>query len=155
MKTLSLFQQLKAVILGALLAIGLQLSAQSPHSLHSEVTVSAGINAASLDYAFCFGKSRRHIMEAGVMMVSRDPETGSDYSGFDLVYHFVLNTDDNLNFSVGIGGYGADFGVYLVIPLTFRYKFEEHFRLRARLTSLLGGAETVKVMPTIGFGVAF
>lgn len=161
MKAPLFFQSLRVIILGVLLSLGLQSVAQSPHS---EVTLNAGVNQIGLDYAFLLGETRRHIAEVGVRF--GDGYTSDNlnalyvqegYEGFEFLYHYVLNSDDKLNFSAGIGILyaGENVGGYASIPLTVRYKLEEHFRLRARLTSLIGGVESVKVLPTIGFGVAF
>ncbi|WP_417613242.1 hypothetical protein [Owenweeksia hongkongensis] len=160
MKAYPHFKSFRVIILGVLVALGFQSVAQSPHS---EVTLSAGINQVSLDYGFLFGQTRRHIVELGLVLgdaTTENPGVLSEVDGYDggsLLYHYVLNSNDKLNFSVGVGYQGGveDLKGYISIPLTFRYKFDEHFRLRARLTSLLGGAEDVKVMPAIGFGVAF
>ena len=159
MKASPRFKSFRVIVLGTLLTLGFQSLAQSPHS---EVTLSAGINQVNLDYAFLFGETRRHIAEFGVRIgdESRNPTAISQnvgYEGFEILYHYVLNSSEKLNFSAGLGYRGVveDFAGHISIPLTFRYKFEEHFTLRARLTSLLGGSEDVKVMPTIGFGVAF
>lgn len=131
------------------------LSAQSPHS---EVTLSSGINQARLDYAFLFGETRRHIIEAGLVLGNQNVNISTERTdGAELLYQYVLNTDDKFDFSLGLGvRVGGEPGwAYISIPLTFRYKMSEHFRLRARLTNLIGGSEDVKVAPTLGFGVAF
>jgi len=159
MKAPLFFQSLRVIILGVLLSLGLQSAAQSPHS---EVTLNTGINQIGLDYAFLFGETRRHIAEVGVRFggESSNPtalSANEGYEGFEILYHYVLNSNEKFNFSAGIGyrGVAEDFVGHISIPLSFRYKFDEHFRLRARLTSLLGGAENVNVLPTVGFGVAF
>lgn len=149
---------LKLAILALFLSFGFQSFSQSPHS---EVTLSAGINQLGLDYAFLFGETRRHIAEVGLRIGDGNRYPGllaeeGQYDGAEVLYHYVLNSHEKLNFSAGLGVLfaGDDEGGYISIPLTFRYKIEEHFRLRARLTSLFGGID-VKVLPSIGFGVAF
>lgn len=149
---------LKLAILALFLSFGFQSFSQSPHS---EVTLSAGISQLGLDYAFLFGETRRHIVELGLRIGDGNQDPGlfapvGQYEGPEVLYHYVLNSDEKLNFSAGLGVLftGDNEGGYISIPLTFRYKIEEHFRLRARLTSLHDGIE-VKVLPSIGFGVAF
>lgn len=145
----------KATAIACVLFFSTNLLAQSPHS---EVTLSSGINQARLDYAFLFGETRRHIIEAGFVLGNQNIDINTERTdGVELLYHYVLNADDKFNFSTGLGlRVGSEAGwAYISIPLTFRYKVSEHFLLRARLTNLIGGSEDVKVAPTVGFGVAF
>ncbi|WP_417592759.1 hypothetical protein [Owenweeksia hongkongensis] len=153
------YNNLKTLLKNAAIAAALffcgNLFAQSPHS---EITLGSGINQARLDYAFLFGETRRHIIEAGFVLGSQNINVDSERTdGVELLYHYVINADDKFDFSTGFGlrvG-GEARWAYISIPLTLRYKMSEYFRLRARLTNLVGGDLDVKVMPTIGFGVAF
>lgn len=155
---MKILQSLKVLMLSAFLALSFQSLAQSPHS---EVTLSAGINQVGLDYAFLFGETRRHILEVGVRLgdgyIYNSPDAlssgGRSYEGYEFLYHYVLNSNEKFNFSAGVGFLGT-LG-YISVPLTFRYKIEEHVTLRARVTGLVGGLLDVKTMPSVGFAVAF
>ncbi|WP_417613240.1 hypothetical protein [Owenweeksia hongkongensis] len=128
---------------------------------HNEITLNAGIRQVSLDYAYCIGKNKRHIIETGFLINQAAYGVGIDHldgessgASGEMIYHFVLNKSEKMNLSIGLG---YRIGTYelICLPLTFRRKFGGFYVFRARLTGAIPKSGEFGVMPSLGFGVVF
>lgn len=128
---------------------------------HNEITLNAGVKQISLDYAYCIGKNKRHIVETGFLINQAAYGVGIDQldgkssgASGEMIYHFVLNRSEKINLSVGLG---YRIGTYelICLPVTFRRKFGGFYVFRARVTGAIPQPGEFGIMPSLGFGVVF